>query len=271
MRLIRPTLLLVFLSGILCSVSGQDYNSINDEGQITQARRGNRESNEQDKKAEIPRGLKVWTVDDRFGDITPAEPDTASYMFMNTIFTTGKYGEYNTTGNLGAIRQNRIFTDRPNYDDFIFNHGYDYFITQVSDFHFTNTYSPITNASLNSCGNRTNGEDHFKALFAVNAGKRLGVGFKFDYLYGRSSMRPFTARTSATATKPISFSPPIIRNRPRTEVSPTTTTSPTLKVSAKVTPRRKCRPCWRGTGTGTTTCIFSTHIDTVWDSTAKCP
>ncbi len=185
MRLIRPTLLLVFLSGILCSVSGQDYNSINDEGQITQARRGNRESNEQDKKAEIPRGLKVWTVDDRFGDITPAEPDTASYMFMNTIFTTGKYGEYNTTGNLGAIRQNRIFTDRPDYDDFIFNHGYDYFITQVSDFHFTNTYSPITNASLNSCGNRTNGEDHFKALFAVNAGKRLGVGFKFDYLYGR--------------------------------------------------------------------------------------
>ncbi len=185
MRHLRITFVICFLAGILSSISAQDYNSINEDGEVTQARKRNRNDEEQNKKSEIPRGMRVWTVDEKFGDITPDEPDTLSYMFMNTIFTTGKYGEYNTTGNLGAIRQNRIFTDRPDYDDFIFDHGYDYFLTPVSDFHFTSTYSPITNLSLNSCGNRTNGEDHFKALFAVNAGKRIGLGFKFDYLYGR--------------------------------------------------------------------------------------
>ena len=178
----RINLLYVILLLVLLplGISAQEYYSMDAGGNLSRNKTGGDST-----KVEFPRGLKVWTVDDKFGDITPAVPDTLPYMYMNTIFTEGLYGEYNTTGNLGAIRQNRIFTDRIDYDDFIFNHGYDYFSTEVKDFHFTNTYSPITNVSLNSCGNRTNGEDHFKALFAVNAGKRLGVGFKFDYLYGR--------------------------------------------------------------------------------------
>lgn len=134
---------------------------------------------------EVPRGLKVWTIDDRFGDRTEAEPDTVSHLFMNTILTTGMHGEYNTLGNVGSPRQNRIFIDRPEWGDFIFTEPYTYFDTPVSDFHFTNTLSPITNVSFNTCGDRTNGEDHLKAHYAVNAGKRIGVGFKFDYLYGR--------------------------------------------------------------------------------------
>jgi hypothetical protein len=104
---------------------------------------------------------------------------------MNTVFTTGLRGEYNTTGNLGAPRINRIFIDRPENSQFIFTDPYDYFVKPVGTFHFTNTYSPITNVTLNECGDRTNGEDDFKAIFAVNAGKKLGLGFRFDYKYGR--------------------------------------------------------------------------------------
>ena len=61
----------------------------------------------------------------------------------------------------------------------------DYIVSPVDQFHFTNTLSPFTNLDYNTAGNRTNGEDHFKAKFAVNAGKRLGVGFNVDYMYGR--------------------------------------------------------------------------------------
>ena len=104
---------------------------------------------------------------------------------MNSIFTSGKRGEYNTTGNLGAPRTNRIFIDRPAAEQFIFTQPYDYFVKPVSSFLFTNTLSPITNLTYNECGDRTNGEDHIKALFGVNAGKKLGVGFNFDYIYGR--------------------------------------------------------------------------------------
>ena len=104
---------------------------------------------------------------------------------MNTVFTTGLRGEYNTTGNLGAPRINRIFTDRQNEGQFIFTQPFDFFITPIGQFHFTNTLSPFTNITYNTAGNRLNGEDHLTTKFGVNAGKKLGVGFKFDYLYGR--------------------------------------------------------------------------------------
>ena len=135
---------------------------------------------------EIPKGIKVWTVDERFGDRKEAVVDTLQHMYMNTTFNEGLRGEYNTLGNMGTARINRIFIDRRNTQgNFMFTEPYDNIVTPVSDFHFTNTYSPITNITLNSCGDRTNGEDDFKAAFAVNANKQLGGGFRFDYKYGR--------------------------------------------------------------------------------------
>ena len=139
----------------------------------------------QSQHKEIPRGLKVWTIDERFGDRKPAVPDTLSYMYMNSNLTYGKRGQYNTLGNLGSPRQNRIFIDRRATSEFFFLDPYDMFIVQPNEFQFTSTLSPITVLSYNTAGNRNNGEDRFKAIFAVNAGKEWGFGFKFDYLYGR--------------------------------------------------------------------------------------
>lgn len=160
------------------------FNQMSPDGNINQrSSRNMADSLGTDK--EIPKGIKVWTVDQRFGDRRQAELDTMSYMYPNTIFTTGLRGEYNTTGNLGAPRINRIFINRAEADQFLFTQPYDYIVSPVDQFHFTNTLSPVTNLDYNTAGNRTNGEDHFKAKFAVNAGKRLGVGFNVDYLYGR--------------------------------------------------------------------------------------
>ena len=161
-----------------------NYNEMDDNGNYRQrSSRQNVDSLGTDK--EIPKGLKVWTVDSKFGDIRKAEPDTLSHMYMNSIFTTGKYGEYNTLGNVGSPRISRIFIDRNEDGQFIFTHPYDFFIKPIDTFHFTNTLSPFTNLSYNTCGNRTDGEDHLTAKFGVNSGKRLGVGFNFDYIYGR--------------------------------------------------------------------------------------
>lgn len=160
------------------------FNQMSPDGNISQrSSRNMADSLGTDK--EIPKGIKVWTVDQRFGDRRQAELDTMSYMYPNTIFTTGLRGEYNTTGNLGAPRINRIFINRAEADQFLFTQPYDYIVSPVDQSHFTNTLSPFTNLDYNTAGNRTNGEDHFKAKFAVNAGKRLGVGFNVDYMYGR--------------------------------------------------------------------------------------
>lgn len=188
----RHFLLTVLFLALTTSAGAQitDDDSYTDDGQFSaegyqKNKNFGRSDSIQSQHKEIPRGLKVWTIDDRFGDRTAAVPDTLSDMFMNSIFTTGVHGEYNTLGNVGSPRINRIFADREDRSKFAFLDPYDFFIVQPSQFKFTSTYSPITIIDYNTCGNRTDGEDHFKALFAVNAGKRWGFGFKFDYIYGR--------------------------------------------------------------------------------------
>ena len=188
----RRYILLIVLSiasTIVAMAQNNDYRPIDDGTFAADGYRKDRNLGRSDsiqsQHKEIPRGMKVWTIDERFGDRKPAIPDTLSYMFMNRGLSTGLRGEYNTLGNLGSPRQNRIFIDRKLPSEFFFVDPYDMFIVQPGDFQFTSTLSPITILSYNTAGNRTNGEDRFKALFAVNAGKEWGFGFKFDYLYGR--------------------------------------------------------------------------------------
>lgn len=181
---------IIFSSLLFCAatlpVAAQNDFNYNEDSQFRPQtnRKVNTDSLGSDK--EIPKGIRVWTVDERFGDTKAAVVDTLQHMYMNTTFTEGLRGEYNTLGNMGTARLNRIFIDRRNTQgNFIFTEPYDYIVNPVSDFHFTNTYSPITNITLNSCGDKVTGEDDFKAMFAVNANKRLGAGFRFDYKYGR--------------------------------------------------------------------------------------
>lgn len=181
---------IIFSSLLFCAatlpVAAQNDFNYNEDSQFRPQtnRKVNTDSLGSDK--EIPKGIRVWTVDERFGDTKAAVVDTLQHMYMNSTFTEGLRGEYNTLGNMGTARLNRIFIDRRNTQgNFIFTEPYDYIVNPVSDFHFTNTYSPITNITLNSCGDKVTGEDDFKAMFAVNANKRLGADFRFDYKYGR--------------------------------------------------------------------------------------
>lgn len=189
----KKTVFIVSLLLSLClSVSGQVYNQIDEEGNVTQRDESDRNRNfnphnndSTSKGKEIPRGIHVWTVDRKFGDILPAVVDTMPHLFMNTIFNTGLYGEYNTTGNNYTARQNRIFMDRSVGEQFIFTEPYSYVNRSPDQQHFTNTLSPLTNMTYASCGDKQNGEDHLDTRFAVNVNKRLGFGFDINYAYAR--------------------------------------------------------------------------------------
>ena len=174
----------------LLSAEAQTYNQIDEMGNITQRDEMGNNSfnphrNDTTRNKEIPRGLHVWTVDRKFGDIKPAEIDTMPHLFPMTTMNTGKYGEFNTTGSNYTARLNRIYIDRPEVQQFIFTEPYSYIYTAPDQLHFTNTLSPITNLSYDNCGDKTDGEDHLRAKFAVNAGKRIGVGFDLNYAYAR--------------------------------------------------------------------------------------
>ena len=183
--------LLLLLTCTVFSVQAQIYNEIDSNGNITQRDESdnknfnpnNRDSVKNDKI--IPHGVWVWTVDRTFGDITPAELDTMPHLYQNSIYSTGVYGEYNTIGNNFSSRLSRIFIDRPVISNFYFTDSYDYMHKEPDEFKFVNTLSPYTNISYDNCGDKQHGEDHIDAKFAVNAGKRLGLGFDLDYYYAR--------------------------------------------------------------------------------------
>ena len=180
---------MVLLVCMATAMHAQVYNQIDENGNITQRNEsnGNFNPNRRDsvKNKEIPRSVHVWTVDRQFGDISPAELDTMPHLYPNTIFNTGVYGEYNTTGNNYTPRLSRIFIDRKPTNNFFFTQPYDYTTKEPDQFLFVNTLSPYTNISYDNCGNKQNGEDHIDAKFAINANKRLGMGFDLDYYYGR--------------------------------------------------------------------------------------
>ena len=157
-------------------------------GNITQRRENqnfNKHNNDTTRNKEVPKGLYVWTIDRKFGDMIPAQPDTLSHLFMNSVFNTGIYGEYNTTGSNYTSRLSRIFINRAATDNFIFTQPYSFATKEADKFLFMNTLSPFTNILYDNCGDKTNGEDHIDAKFSVNAGKRLNVGFDLDYAYAR--------------------------------------------------------------------------------------
>ncbi len=173
-----------------CGVQAQVYNEMDADGNINQFDEfGNNQNFNPNKRdsvkgeKEIPRGVWVWTVDRRFGDIRPAELDTMPHLYQQSIYNTGLYGEYNTTGNNYTPRLSRIFINRSQTDEFFFTQPYDYTTKQPDEFLFTNTLSPYTHISYENCGDKQHGEDHIDAKFAVNANKRLGFGFDLDYYY----------------------------------------------------------------------------------------
>lgn len=170
------------------AMQAQVMNQMDPSGNITQVDNGNFNPNKRDSlgsNKEVPKGVWAWTVDRRFGDITPTPLDTMPHLYQNSIYATGLHGEYNTIGNNFAARQNRIFIDRKLPSQFLFVDAYSFVRKEPEDFLFLNTLSPYTNISYDNCGNKQNGEDHINAKFGVNANKRLGMGFDLDYYYGR--------------------------------------------------------------------------------------
>jgi hypothetical protein len=81
-------------------VRAQDtFNQIDEQGNVSQRNTNFNVHNKDTTKTnkEIPKVMRVWTVDRKFGNVMPTTPDTLHHLYMNTTLNTGRYGEYNTT------------------------------------------------------------------------------------------------------------------------------------------------------------------------------
>ena len=170
---------------------GQSFSGMDEDGNYTQYdQQGNNTFNPHNndttrKSKTVPKGIYVWTVDRKLGNMTRVDVDTMPHLFPNDMMGMGRYGTYNTLGSNFTSRLSRIFIDRQPAEQFIFTQYYDQVQLSPDQLHFTNTLSPITNLTYNSCGDKTDGEDHLDVKFAANSGKRLGFGFDINYAYAR--------------------------------------------------------------------------------------
>ena len=126
-----------------------------------------------------------WTINTNTGLPDIIEPDTLHHSFHNVHLTEGMFGTYSHLGNMGSPRLSRLWFEREQPDDFIFDAPYDFWIKNPDQFRFTDTKTPHTSIDYYKGGNRRTGEEHIKGYFAANFSKKVGIGFDLDYQLGR--------------------------------------------------------------------------------------
>ena len=126
-----------------------------------------------------------WTINTRTGLPDIIEPDTLHHSFHNVHLTEGMFYTYSYLGNMGSPRLSRLYFEREQPEDFIFDAPYDYWIKDASDFRFTDAKTPHVSIDYYKGGNRRTGEEHIKGYFAANFNKKVGIGFDLDYQLGR--------------------------------------------------------------------------------------
>ena len=116
------------------------------------------DSAESSKKGKVvPRDVRAWNIDEKYGNMIDTDVDTLQYLFMNSDLPEGKWGHYNSLGNVGTARMSRIFMERKPMSNFFFTDPYDMFFVDTEQFRFYNTKSPFMNVTYNWNGSKTNG------------------------------------------------------------------------------------------------------------------
>ena len=126
-----------------------------------------------------------WVINRNTGLPQITLPDTLHHSFQNVHLTEGMFGTYSHLGNMGSPRLSRLYFEREQPDDFIFDAPYDFWIKNANDFRFTDAKTPHVSIDYYKGGNKRTGEEHIKGYFAANFNKQFGIGFDLDYLLGR--------------------------------------------------------------------------------------
>lgn len=133
----------------------------------------------------IVRRPSCWTLISPLGLHQKAVFDTLAYNYQRQAVPSLVSDAYATTGNLGCEGQTQIFFQRPERHPFFFLDALDAWLPKASNQRFYNVYIPFTQLSYNFGGNKQTSQDRLRLDFAGNAGRRVGIGVKADYLYSK--------------------------------------------------------------------------------------
>ena len=107
--IISPLVCLLMAFAFVLQAKAQNVHTLNPYLNDDAQNRKSGFSSDSTETTDVPEGIYVWRINDRFGDIKPATYDTIPHGFQNENQTEGINAHYNFTGNLGAPRISRYF------------------------------------------------------------------------------------------------------------------------------------------------------------------
>ena len=146
------------------------------------------------KTEKVQSSISVWNITDKTASVVPTVLDTSLYNFPNEdpINNYSIANAYN--GTLGSPLQSRIYFDRTEKSGFLFSRPFDAYFISADEVLFYNTKTPYTNLTYNSNGDKLTHEDDFKAVFSINANKKLNVTGLFNYMLANGVYDEQTAK-----------------------------------------------------------------------------
>jgi hypothetical protein len=140
------------------------------------------------------RTINYWNITQRTGEILPARPDTFLTDYFHRTNVEGQSVAMAYLGSLGLPGESRVFFERADRSNFLFEDVFSAYRRTASNYPFINTKIPRSNVAYQRAGSRLMREERFSALLNSNFGKNLNVGLDFDYLYARGFYQSQSAR-----------------------------------------------------------------------------
>jgi hypothetical protein len=138
--------------------------------------------------------INYWRITERTGEIIPAHPDTFLTDYFRRTHAEGAGVAIAHLGNLGLPMESRVFFERADRSQFMFNDGFYAYMQSPGKFDFINTKIPHSNMAYQRAGSRQLMEERLQALLTTNIGKKLNIGVNADYLYARGYYQSQSAK-----------------------------------------------------------------------------
>ena len=129
----------------------------------------------------------AYRLTDKLGERYIAPMDTQRLNFSNSLLMEGRGLAVSYLANVGSPAQSRIFSERKEENDFIFARAYNYYITTPTNALFYDVKEPHTRLTYQPhlFGDKSVSEEVFYGVMTTNFGKKINIGFDFDYTYVR--------------------------------------------------------------------------------------
>lgn len=135
-------------------------------------------------KSEKPvKHIKVWHISEQLAvaDTIPMDTATINFPDQNPVETFSIANSYG--GNLGLPLQSKLYFNRPQGSDFLFDNAYKPYTLDISSASFYDTTFPFTNLTYLTGGSAYRKEEQVKFLFTASPSGKANFGTTLDYIH----------------------------------------------------------------------------------------